>query len=312
MIATNAGGLHVLRWGPMRSQLSGVKAATTAGTIVGDQRGLLKDNTGYHLPSILCGSEGTLAVVTSARLCLVAPTSSTAVAMLAFSSVDDAVRAAGALRYALDEISAIELMVAEGVELVRSVYGGPPPFTAPSTALLLVEASGADGVVERLAEAVASLEDVDDVAVGETPDQLARLWRYREAHTEAISTFAGAGAVHKLDVTLPQAALASFMRDVRALVLESRPNAQVWLFGHAGDGNIHVNITGVAEDDGDVDELVLRTVAERGGSISAEHGIGRAKRRWLHLNRSSDEIAMFTAIKGAFDPEGILNPGVLL
>ncbi|HUP74386.1 MAG TPA: FAD-binding oxidoreductase [Acidimicrobiales bacterium] len=312
MTATNAGGLHVMRWGPMRSQLTGVKAATTAGTIVGDQRGLLKDNTGYHLPSILCGSEGTLAVVTSARLRLVAPTSSTAVALLGFSSVDDTVRAAGALRYALDEISAIELMVAEGVELVRSVYGGPPPFTQPSNALLLVEASGADGVVERLAEAVASLEHVDDVAVGETPDQRARLWRYREAHTEAISTYAGAGAVHKLDVTLPPAALASFMSDARALVLESRPNAQVWLFGHAGDGNIHVNITGVAEDDEGIDELVLRTVAERGGSISAEHGIGRAKRRWLHLNRSTDEIAMFTAIKRAFDPEGILNPGVIL
>ena len=90
MTATNAGGLHVIRWGPMRNQLTGIAAATTAGTIVGDQRGLLKDNTGYHLPSILCGSEGTLAVVTSARLRLVAPTAATAVALLAFSSVDDA------------------------------------------------------------------------------------------------------------------------------------------------------------------------------------------------------------------------------
>jgi FAD/FMN-containing dehydrogenase len=196
--------------------------------------------------------------------------------------------------------------------LVRSVYGGPPPFTEPSNALLLVEASGADGVVERLAAAVASLEHVDDVAVGETPDQRARLWRYREAHTEAISTYAGTGAVHKLDVTLPQESLASFMTEVRAIVFESRPDARVWLFGHAGDGNIHVNITGVAEDDEAIDELVLRTVATQGGSISAEHGIGRAKRRWLHLNRSADEIAMFNSIKRAFDPEGILNPGVLL
>jgi FAD/FMN-containing dehydrogenase len=95
MTATNAGGLHVIRWGPMRDQLTGVLAATTAGTVVGDQRGLLKDNTGYHLPSILCGSEGTLAVVTSTRLRLVAPSEDTAVALLAFSSIDDAVRAAG-------------------------------------------------------------------------------------------------------------------------------------------------------------------------------------------------------------------------
>src|SRR5687768_1335504 len=328
MTATNAGGLHVIRWGPMRDQLTGIRAATTTGTIVGDQRGLLKDNTGYHLPSILCGSEGTLAVVTSARLRLVAPTAATSVALLSFSSVDDAVRAAGALRYALDEISAIELMVAEGVELVRSVFGWPPPFAHPSNALLLVEASGSDDVVSRLAEAVASLQGVDDVAVGESPDQRARMWRYREAHTDAIATEAarsgplgpasrsegplGPGAAHKLDVTLPPEELASFMSEIRARVVENRPTAKVWLFGHAGDGNIHVNITGVAEDDEAIDEIVLRAVAARGGSISAEHGIGRAKRQWLHLNRSDDEIALFRAIKRAFDPEGILNPGVLL
>ena len=312
MIATNAGGLHVIRWGPMRDQLTGIHAATTAGTIVGDQRGLLKDNTGYHLPSILCGSEGTLAVVTSARVRLVAPTGAMSVALLSFSSVDDAVRAAGALRHALDEISAIELMVAEGLELVRSVYGWPPPFAQPSEALLLVEASGTDDVVGRLAEAVASLERVDDVAVGESPDQRARLWRYREAHTDAIATAASEGPVHKLDVTLPPGELASFMREIRTRVIENRPKAKVWLFGHAGDGNIHVNITGVAGDDEAIDEIVLRSVVERGGSISAEHGIGRAKRRWLHLNRSDDELALFGAIKRAFDPEGILNPGVLL
>ncbi|MEO5841489.1 MAG: FAD-binding oxidoreductase [Acidimicrobiales bacterium] len=316
MTATNAGGLHVIRWGPMRDQLTGILAATTAGTIVGDQRGLLKDNTGYHLPSILCGSEGTLAVVTSVRLRLVAPLEETAVALLAFSSVDDAVRAAGQLRYGLDEVSAIELMVAEGVELVRSINGWPSPFARPSNALLLVEASGAAGVVARLADVVAALPRVDDVAVGESADQRARLWRYREAHTEAIATEASRSdssvGTHKLDVTLPPAALASFMTEVRALVAENRPNAKVWLFGHAGDGNIHVNITGVADDDEAIDEVVLRTVAERGGSISAEHGIGRAKRQWLHLNRSADEIALYRSIKRAFDPEGILSPGVLL
>ena len=309
MVATNAGGLHVIRWGPMRNQLTGVRAATTAGTIVGDERGLLKDNTGYHLPSVICGSEGTLAVVTSARVRLVAPLPSTAVALLAFSSVERATHAAGALRHALDEISAIELMVAEGLELVCAVHAWPPPFSKPSAALLLVEASGPDGVVDRLAAAVQSVEAVDDVAVGETPDQRARLWRYREAHTEAIAT---RGAAHKLDVTLPPAALATFMTEVRALVEQHRPHADVWLFGHAGDGNVHVNITGVTEDDEAIDELVLRAVADRGGSISAEHGIGRAKRQWLHLNRSADEIAMFRALKQAFDPEGILNPGVLL
>jgi FAD/FMN-containing dehydrogenase len=309
MIATNAGGLHVIRWGPMRNQLTGVQAATTAGSVIGDERGLLKDNTGYHLPSILCGSEGTLAVVTSARVRLIAPARAHAVALLAFAGVDQATQAAGALRLALDDISAIELMVADGIDLVCSVHDWPPPFATRREVLLLVEASGADGVVDRLAEAVQSIDGVDDVAVGETPDQRARLWRYREAHTESIAT---RGAAHKLDVTLPPAGLGSFIADVRRLVAAARPRADVWLFGHAGDGNVHVNITGVAEDDDAIDELVLRDVAARGGSISAEHGIGRAKRRWLHLNRSPEEIAMFRALKRAFDPDGILNPGVLL
>ena len=90
------------------------------------------------------------------------------------------------------------------------------------------------------------------------------------------------------------------------------PSARVWLFGHAADGNVHVNVTGVDPDDDAVDELVLRLVADLGGSISAEHGIGRAKARWLHLNRTPPEIQAFGAIKAALDPDGIMNPGVLL
>jgi len=159
-----------------------------------------------------------------------------------------------------------------------------------------------------LAAAVDSVPAIEDVAVAETADQRARLWRYRDAHTDAIATL---GPVHKLDVTLPPDQLASFMADIRALVINHRPDAKVWLFGHAGDGNIHVNISGVAADDDAIDEIVLMAVAARRGSISAEHGIGRAKRQWLHLNRGAAEIALFRSIKRAFDPDGILNPGVL-
>jgi FAD/FMN-containing dehydrogenase len=111
---------------------------------------------------------------------------------------------------------------------------------------------------------------------------------------------------------LPPAVLGEFMREVGALVAAARPRADVWLFGHAGDGNVHVNLTGVGPDDEAIDELVLRAVASHGGSISAEHGIGRAKRKWLHLNRSEADVALFRALKRAFDPDGILNPGVLL
>jgi FAD/FMN-containing dehydrogenase len=135
----------------------------------------------------------------------------------------------------------------------------------------------------------------------------ARLWRYRESQTEAI---ARRGVPHKLDVSVPLAATASFVDDVMALGREH--GAEVFVFGHLGDGNLHVNLLGPAPDDERLDELVLQRVASRGGSISAEHGIGRAKRRWLHLNRSPAELDAFRRIKAALDPAGILNPGVLL
>jgi FAD/FMN-containing dehydrogenase len=135
------------------------------------------------------------------------------------------------------------------------------------------------------------------------------LWRYREAHTDAINAI---GPPHKLDVTLPTAALADFVEAVTAGVLAVAPSARVWLFGHAADGNVHVNVTGVDPADERIDEAVLGLVAELGGSISAEHGIGTAKKRWLHLNRSAAEIAAMRAIKHALDPAGILNPNALL
>ena len=135
------------------------------------------------------------------------------------------------------------------------------------------------------------------------------LWRYREGHTEAINQL---GAPHKLDVTLPGEQLAAFVEEVRDQVVDRAPNATVWLFGHAADGNIHVNVTGVAPDDEGITDTVLRLVARRHGSISAEHGIGTAKRAWLSLVRSAAEIDTFRAIKHAFDPAHVLNPHVLL
>jgi FAD/FMN-containing dehydrogenase len=147
------------------------------------------------------------------------------------------------------------------------------------------------------------------VAVASDSSRRAQLWHYREGHTDAVNTL---GAPHKLDVTLPAPELAAFIERVPTVVAEADGRATTWLFGHVGDGNIHVNITGVAPEDLTVDERVLTYAASLGGSISAEHGIGTAKRSWLHLNRSEAEIAAFRTIKRALDPSGILNPNVLL
>jgi FAD/FMN-containing dehydrogenase len=135
------------------------------------------------------------------------------------------------------------------------------------------------------------------------------LWTYREAHNEAI---AAAGIPHKLDVTVQLGDIAAFERRAREVVADAAPGARTIIYGHLGDGNLHVNVLGPEPHDETVDEAVLELVGEFGGSISAEHGVGVAKRRWLHLTRSRDEIDIMAAVKDAFDPRGILNPGVLL
>ena len=308
-VATNAGGARVLRHGDTRAQVLGVEAVLGDGSVVSHLGGLVKDNTGYHLPSLLCGSEGTLGVVTKARLRLVPRTDERVTALLAFDRVEAAVTAAAELRRHLASLDAAELFLDAGLRLVCATTGSPRPFPSSHAAYLLVEAAAAVDPVDDVAAAVDGLPHVAAVAVAVDSLRSAELWRYREAHAEALATL---GPPHKLDVTLPGAALAEFVGAVPGVVSALAPAARTWLFGHVCDGNVHVNVTGVAPGDEAVDDAVLRLVAGLGGSISAEHGIGTAKRRWLPLARSDAEIAAFRAVKRALDPDGVLNPNVLL
>jgi FAD/FMN-containing dehydrogenase len=306
-VATNAGGIRLLRHGDTRRQLLGVEAVMADGSVISHLGGLEKDNTGYHLAGLLCGSEGTLGIVTAARLRLVARTDERVVALLAFDRAAAAVEAAWTLYRELATLDAAELFLADGLNLVRRSLDLRRPFPADHAAYLLVEAAGTIDPTAALAQAIDRL-DATDVAVATEAARRAELWRYREAHTEAINTV---GPPHKLDVTLPAPALATFLDEVVEAVRSVAPEARTWLFGHAADGNVHVNVTGVDPDDESVDDAVLQLVAARGGSISAEHGIGTAKRRWLHLARGPAELAAMRAIKHALDPEGLLNPAVL-
>ena len=283
MVATNAGGLRHLRHGSMRANVAGVEAVLADGSIVRHLGGLAKDNTGYDLASLLCGSEGTLGVVTAARLRLVPVPRDVVTAIVALPSVAAAVDAVATMR------SVVTLEAAE-------VWLDLPAPVADAPAYLLLEWSGAFDALGAV--------DVLDAAIADDSQRRAELWRYREQITESINRI---GVPHKLDVTLPPAEIAPFCDEVRGAVHD-----RVFLFGHVGDGNIHVNVVGPAPEDETVDDLVLSLVAARGGRISAEHGIGTAKKRWLHLNRSDAEIAAFRAIKQALDPKGILNPNVLL
>jgi FAD/FMN-containing dehydrogenase len=271
--------------------------------------GLMKDNTGYDLGGLLCGSEGTLGVVTAARVRLVPLSPERVTAILAFSSTAAAVDAASLLRRSLPDLQSLELFLHPGLVLVCRVTGAAAPFRGEHWAYLLVEAAAQHDPMPATAAVFDSIGAIEDVAVATDSNRRGQLWRYREGHTEAINTL---GAPHKLDVTLPAPLLAAFIDHVPEIVRGADPTATTWLFGHAGDGNVHVNVTGVDPDDLAVDDRVMHYVAELGGSISSEHGIGTAKRRWLHLNRSEAELAAFRRLKSALDPAGILNPNVLL
>lgn len=308
-VATNAGGIHLVRHGGTRRQVVGVEAVLGSGDRIDWMAGLDKDNTGYHLPSLLCGSEGTLGVVTAVRLGLIERRDERVAALLAFPSVEAAVVAATDLVRRVPSVEAVELMVDAGLRLVCEAFALAPPFARPWAAYVLVEAAGVQDPTDEVAAAISSLVGVGEVAVGADSVRREALWRYRDEHTAAINTL---GPPHKLDITVPPSALATFIGDLPARVRAVAPDASTWLFGHVGDGNIHVNLTGIPPEDERADEAVLRAVADLGGSISAEHGIGTAKTRWLHLTRTPGEISAMRAIKAALDPAGILNPHVLL
>ncbi|MCU1392348.1 MAG: FAD-binding oxidoreductase [Ilumatobacteraceae bacterium] len=308
-IATNAGGLNLLRYGGTRQHVVGIEAVLGNGTTISALGGLIKDNTGYHLPSLLCGSEGTLGIVTAARLALVPRYDQRVTALLAFGDVDAAVRAVAALRNEIDSLEAAELFLDAGLRLVCDAFDLRPPFAEPHAFYVLVEAADRVDPTAALADAVQRLAGVADVAVADGDARRHALWRYREEHTLAINTV---GAPHKLDITVPVEQLAGFVRDIPGVIATRRPQARTWMFGHVGDGNLHVNITGLDPDDEAADEVVFGHVVGLGGSISAEHGIGTAKKQWLHLNRSAAEIDAMRAIKHALDPDGVMNPNALL
>lgn len=310
MIATNAGGIHVIRHGPMRQQLVGLEAVLADGTVVRRLPGLVKDNTGYHLPSLLAGSEGTLAVVTRARLRLVPHLPRRAVALAAVEDAEAAADLAGELRRRLPNLLAAELFFDDGMALVLRHAGGSRPFAEAHPAYLLVEVDGTADPTDPLLDALeASSSLVRDAIMCTDEGERERVWRLRERHTEAVNA---EGVPHKLDIAVPVGRLGAYAREVRQAIAEVAPDARTYLYGHVGDGNLHVNVIGPPPEDESVDAAVLELAIAMGGTVSAEHGIGVAKVAWLEADRGAADVRLMRAIKAAFDPDAVLNPGVIL
>ncbi|WP_083418840.1 FAD-binding oxidoreductase [Pseudofrankia sp. BMG5.36] len=302
-IATNAGGLRVLRNGPMRAQIRGIEAVLSDGTVLSHLSGLVKDNTGYDYPSLLAGSEGTLAVVTKARLRLVPRMRDPVVALLGLPGLADLHSLAARAVREIPGLVSAEFFTSTGLDILLRHTDLTPPLSVPAEAYLLLEACGA-GAMEALAELAGDLP----AAVASGAADRARLWAYRERHPELAGLLA---PPLKLDVSVPAARWVELATRVDDVVAAVDPGARVITFGHVADGNVHINIAPVAEADGRHQDAVFAFVADLDGSISAEHGIGALKAAWLPLSRTASERAIFARIRTAFDPAGILNPTVL-
>jgi FAD/FMN-containing dehydrogenase len=305
-IATNAGGINVLRYGSTRHQVVGIEAVLPNSDVIEHMAGLIKDNTGYDIASLLCGSEGTLGIVTAARLRLLPLHTSRTTVLLGCGSTEEVVHVVQGVRQQFDSLDAAELFYADGANLVAEAFNVAIPFVAP--VYLLLEFSADVDLALDIERHLAQSNFAGLSAVAQDELGRARLWRLREEHTAAISTH---GVPHKFDVTVAVSDLPEFIVKTRQRISETNADWTVYIFGHAADGNMHVNVLGPSATDELVDEVVLQVVAEFKGSISAEHGIGSAKKKWLSLSRSQNEIAMMKAIKGAIDPQGLMNPNTL-
>jgi FAD/FMN-containing dehydrogenase len=286
-VATNAGGVRVVRFGETRRNVAGVEAVLADGSVVNRLQGLPKDSAGYDLPSLLVGSEGTLAVVTAVRLLLRdALPADRVTALVGVPTLAHALELVSTAA-PRDELLAAEYVDDTGMRLVCETAALPHPLRDRWPFYLLLETVSTP-----------LLPDDCDAAVDR------RLWQYRERQPEAA---ASQGVVHALDVALPLDQLDTFVSHLLSLVSPHR----VFTFGHLVEGNVHVQVHGPPPEDDSADAVVLEVVTGLGGSISSEHGVGRAKVRYLPLCRSSAELRAMRRVKSALDPGGILNPGVL-
>lgn len=301
-LATNAGGIRVCCYGMTRRQVTGIEAVLPDGSVVSHLQGLDKDNTGYDLASLLVGSEGTLGVITAARLRLHRPPGPSTLVLVGVSGFDEAL---GLLDSAVDpsvRLLAAEMIDLTGMRAIMALDGLPWPLAGQWPYVLLIEVEdggGADGL---------HLDPDRDIVVATDRGTAARLWRYREGQGEAFNSL---GTPHRLDVSVPFEHMQALATGVHDLFDGRDDVTHVGAFGHLADGNLHIEVIGPAEDDPGPDELVLRLVAELGGSVSAEHGVGRQKAPYLSYCRSPEEIAAMRAIKSALDPQSLFAPGVI-
>jgi FAD/FMN-containing dehydrogenase len=324
-LSTNAGGTSVLRYGMMRELVLGLEVVLPDGRVLEGLSGLRKDNTGYDIKALFLGAEGTLGVITAATLKLFPKVRGQACVFAAVPDIAASVTLLGRLREASgDRLSSFELIPRIGVELTtRHIPGVSDPLAAPYEWYVLAEltsaraAEGLDGVLEEACAAALAEGLVLDAVLTRSERERAALWKLRESIPEAQRK---EGASLKHDISLPIDALAQFVAQAGAWLTANVPEGRLIAYGHVGDGNLHFNLS--QRSGADAAQLLAREakirrfvhdlVRQFGGSFSAEHGIGRLKVAELERYASAVELELMRAVKRAFDPHGIMNPGKVL
>ena len=314
MVSTNAGGLHTVCYGAMGKQVLGLEVALPDGSVLRPCAPAGAPNTGYDLTALFAGAEGTLGVITAVDLRLHPIPAHRATALCGFADLDALVSAARILRD-VEIIAALELIDGRAIALADEHLG----LSAPrgEAWLLLVELAAAADPSEALAATLAATlaDTLDRVAACAEPSvgldratQL-RLWQARESVAEVVGLF---GPPVKFDVSLPLSAISAFARDSDRLIHRCAPDAIPVLFGHVGEGNLHLNVLRCGTDDESrIYPEMMKVIAAHGGNVSSEHGVGSRKRGYLAMSRPPADIAAMRVIKNALDPTGYLNPAVL-
>ncbi len=317
-IATNAGGVKVIRYGLTRQWVLGLEVVLIDGTVLDLDKALEKDNTGVDLRQLFIGSEGTLGVITAATLKLAPLPRRLDVMVFAVDGLAGVLALFREVRRSGLTLAAFEFFTQRCLDRLLRHRALRTPFDRPADCYVLVELEDAEPAeVEAWVGAMFERGVAVDGVLAQGPTQAAELWALREGISESLSA---TGLPHKNDIALPVAGLEAFCAELDAVFTARYPGWEICLFGHIGDGNLHVNV--MKPDDvtkqaflaqtHDADRTMFELVRRHHGSISAEHGIGLYKRDFLSYRRSPAELAVMRALKAALDPRGLLNPGKVL
>jgi FAD/FMN-containing dehydrogenase len=316
-IATNAGGIRVIRYGSTRQWIAGLKLVTGDGRLLDLNRGLIKNASGYDLRHLAIGSEGTIGLIVEATLALTDAPPASQVMLLALPAMDALMRVFEACRSRLT-LSAFEFFTDRALHHVVA-HGARPPFESDAPYYVVTEFDAADEATQAAAlevfEQCLEAGWVSDGVLSQSDAQAAAMWKLREGITESLARY----RPYKNDISMRISVVPAFLREMQALFEREYPNFDVVWFGHIGDGNLHINIVKAADTDDttfirqceQVTHVLADQLAAHGGSISAEHGIGLVKKAALGSTRSADEIAIMRGIRKVLDPARIMNPGKL-